>query len=261
MTGADIDPQGFGNAAADYAAHRAGFPKATFDRLATFGIGQAGQRIVDLGTGTGTLARQLAERGAVVTGIDPDIRLMRQGAELAKAAGVEVTWHEGTAEDTGLRTAETDAVTAGQCWHWFDRPVAIAEARRVLKPATGRLAILHFDWLPLPGNAVAATEALIETHNPAWNMGGGTGLWPQWIPEVQAGGFTDVETFSFDTAVPYSHTSWRGRIRASAGITALDAEATSAFDQALATLLRRDFPSEPILLPHRIWGMVATAPS
>ena len=89
---------------------------------------------------------------------------------------------------------------------------------------------------------------------------GETGLWPQWIPDVQAGGFTDVETFSFDTAVPYSHTSWRGRIRASAGITALDAEGTSAFDQALATLLRRDFPSEPLLLPHRVWGMVATAP-
>ena len=130
MTGADIDPQGFGNAALDYAAHRAGFPKATSTGWRPSGSVRPVSGLLDLGTGTGTLARQLAACGAVVTGIDPDIRLMRQGAELAKAAGVEVTWHEGTAEDTGLRTAETDVVTAGQCWHWFDRPTAIAEARQ-----------------------------------------------------------------------------------------------------------------------------------
>lgn len=261
MTGAEIDPQSFGVAADDYATHRAGFPPTTLDRLAAFGIGQAGQRVVDLGTGTGSVARQLAARGAVVTGIDPDVRLMRQGEILADAEGVEIVWREGTAENTGLATADTDVVTAGQCWHWFDRPAAIAEARRILTPMQGRLVILYFDWLPLPGNVVAATEELIEAHNPAWHMGGGTGMWPQWIPDVQAGGFTDIETFSFDAAVPYSHTAWRGRIRASAGITALDSQATAGFDQALAKRLSRDFPDEPLLIPHRVWVMVATAPT
>ena len=151
-------------------------------------------------------------------------------------------------------------VTAGQCWHWFDRPAAVAEARRILAPGRGRLAILYFDWIPLPGNAVAATEALIEAHNPAWIMGGGYGMWPQWVPEVQAGGFTDIETFSFDVVVPYTPEAWRGRIRASAGITVLDAEAEAAFDRELAALLARDFPGDRIAMPHRVWAMVATSP-
>jgi len=60
----------FGATSKDYARHRAGFPDSLFERLATFGIGLPGQRIVDLGTGTGTLARGFARRGCRVIGID-----------------------------------------------------------------------------------------------------------------------------------------------------------------------------------------------
>ena len=160
MTGASIDPTSFGNAAADYATHRAGFPPELFDRLAGFGVGEPGQLVVDLGTGTGTVARQLAARGCDVTGVDT--RLMAEGAALAERDGVTVRWHEATAEDTRLFDVSVDVVTAGQCWHWFDRPAAVVEARRILRPGTGTLAILYLDWIPLPGNAVAATERLIE---------------------------------------------------------------------------------------------------
>lgn len=260
MSGADIDPTSFGNAAADYATHRAGFPPALFDRLEAFGIGRAGQAVVDLGTGTGTVGRQLAARGCEVIGVDPDRRLMAEGAAIAESEGIEVAWREGTAEATGLADDTADVVTAGQCWHWFDRPAAVAEIRRLLRPGVGRLAILYLDWIPLPGNPVAATERLIEAHNPSWIMGGGYGMWPQWVPEVQAGGFADIETFSFDLDVGYTPEAWRGRIRASAGITVLDEAAKSAFDTELASMLERDFPGDVVPMPHRVWAMVATNP-
>lgn len=181
---------------------------------------------------------------------------MAQGEALAAAEGVDVVWHEATAEATGLADASVDTVSAGQCWHWFDRSAAVAEAARILVPG-GRLAIVYFDWIPLPGNAVAATERLIERHNPSWTMGGGYGMWPQWVPEVHAGGFGAIETFSFDVRVPYSPEAWRGRIRASAGITVLDDKAVAAFDAELAELLARDFPGEVLELDHRVWAMVA----
>ena len=60
----------FGATSADYARHRAGFPDSLFERLAAYGIGHARQSIVDLGTGTGTLARGFARRGCRVSGID-----------------------------------------------------------------------------------------------------------------------------------------------------------------------------------------------
>lgn len=61
----------FGGTSADYARHRAGFPDSFFEPLAAFGIGRAGQRVLDLGTGTGSLARGFARRGCRGVGIDP----------------------------------------------------------------------------------------------------------------------------------------------------------------------------------------------
>ena len=60
----------FGSAAKDYADHRKGFPDTTFDELLKLGVGESGQSLLDLGCGTGTLARGFANRGCVVTGAD-----------------------------------------------------------------------------------------------------------------------------------------------------------------------------------------------
>ncbi len=68
----------FGKTAQDYGRYRAGFPPPLFERLATFGIGVPGQRILDLGTGTGTLARGFALRGCQVTGLDPSVPLTEE---------------------------------------------------------------------------------------------------------------------------------------------------------------------------------------
>ena len=52
----------FGRTASEYGKHRAGFPDSFFDRLQRLQIGVPGQSVVDLGTGTGTLARGFAAR-------------------------------------------------------------------------------------------------------------------------------------------------------------------------------------------------------
>jgi len=54
----------WGRTSTDYATHRPGPPASLFERLASFGVGLAGQRILDLGTGTGVMARGFARRGA-----------------------------------------------------------------------------------------------------------------------------------------------------------------------------------------------------
>lgn len=250
----------FGKTASDYGRHRAGFPDEFFARLEKLGILRAGMRALDLGTGTGTIARGLALRGCDVTGLDRSAPLMEQAAELDRDAGVAVKYVNAPAEDTRLPAASFDLVTAGQCWHWFDRPRAAAEARRVLK-AGGRLIIAHFDWIPLPGSMIEATEKLIEKHNPKWKLGGGWGIHPLWPRDLAIAGFKNIETFSFDLDAIYTHEAWRGRIRASAGVGAsLSPEGVAAFDDELRAMLAERYPENPMPVMHRVFAAIGVAP-
>jgi SAM-dependent methyltransferase len=253
----DVD---FGKTAQDYAAHRAGFPRELFTRLASMGVGSAGQRLLDLGTGTGTLARGFARRGCRVTGLDPSEPLLETARRLSEREGLRIDFRVGRAEDLDWPDHSFDVVSAGQCWHWFDRPRAAAQCRRVLVPG-GSLVICHFDWLPHPAGAVAATEELILRHNPAWSFAGGLGMYPRWSLDAADAGFVGIESFSFDIDVPYTHDAWRGRVRASAGVAAsLPADAVAAFDAELAELLTSTYPADPLAIPHRVWALVARTP-
>jgi len=253
--GTQID---FGKTAADYAKHRAGFPDAFFERLATMKVIARGMTALDLGTGTGTVARGLATRGLEVTGLDKSVPLMEQAKQIDREAGISVRYVEGTAESTGLPSGAYDLVTAGQCWHWFVRDKAAAEVRRLLKRG-GRLVIGHFDWIAIAENVADATENLIRSYNSAWNLWGGTGMYPPWLRDMGAAGFRDIESFTFDIDAPYSHEAWRGRVRASAGVGAvMPPDRVAQFDSELAAILKDKFP-EPMTVLHRVFAAIGTA--
>jgi SAM-dependent methyltransferase len=251
----------FGRTASDYALHRAGFPAELLDRLAARGIARPGARVVDLGTGTGSLARLFATHGCAVTGVDIAGPLLEQARRLDREAGVEVAYVRAPAEATGLPGGEFDVVGARQCWHWFDRPAAAREVARLLVEG-GHAVIAHFDWLPIAGNVVAATEQLILRYTPTWPFADRAGLYPRWLVDLQSAGFTGIETFSFDVAVPYSHEAWVGRVRASAPVSGtLEEDRVTAFSSELSTMLAERFAGDPLAVPHRLWAVTAMAPS
>lgn len=246
----------FGRTASDYARYRQGFPDQWFDALLHKKIIKAGDHILDLGTGTGSITRGLALRGFRAVGLDPSKELIAEAKDLDASAGIETPYVIGKAEQTGLPAASFDIVTAGQCWHWFKASQATQECLRLLRPK-GALIIAHFDWLPLRGNVVEATEKLILEFNPHWSMSGGTGVYPKWLTDLALAGFGAIETFSFDLDVPYKPEAWRGRIRASAGVKAsLPAQQVNEFDRALKAIIAANFPEEILSIPHRCWTVI-----
>lgn len=249
----------FGKTAEDYGRYRAGFPDEFFDRVFARGFVHSGERLLDIGTGTGTPARGFARRGCDVTGVDPSRPLLEQAERLSREEGVSKTRYiEGRAEAIPAEDGSFDVVTAGQCWHWFDSAKAAAEAARVLRPG-GRIIIAHFDWISLPGNLVEATEDLMGQHNPK-RLLAGSGLHPESLRDLAIQGFSEIETASFDVQVAYTHDAWRGRARAHGGIGgSLGPAEVAAFDGALARLLKERFASEPMQVPHRVWYVTAVA--
>jgi SAM-dependent methyltransferase len=131
-----------------YDRTRPRYPDALVRRIAA----AAGTRVLDVGCGTGIVARQFQAAGCTVLGVEPDPRM----AGWARQRGLEVEVSTFEAWDGAGR--EFDAVVAGQAWHWVD-PVAGAErAARVLRPG-GRLAVFWNAFEP-PADLAEAFAAV-----------------------------------------------------------------------------------------------------
>ena len=104
-------------------------------RLVRFAGIKAGQRVLDVGCGTGVAAITAARLGANVTGSDLTPELLEQARENARISGVELEWREADVEQLPFADTQFDVVTS-QFGHMFaPRPdVAIAQMLRVLKP-------------------------------------------------------------------------------------------------------------------------------
>lgn len=243
----------FGRTAVDYERFRPGFPAAFFAAVQARGWINAGDTAVDLGTGTGSVALGLADRGLDVIGVDIAPELLHVARGAAKERGLAVRFREGRAEATGLEPRSIDLVTAGQCWWWFDGEAVVEEVRRILRRA-GRLIICDFSYLVVPDNVANRTEDLILEHNPGWPKAGWRGIHPEQVQALDYGGFRDVESFSYVTTVPFTHDEWRGRIRTCNGVgSALSDGKVQEFDTDLAELLSSEFPGE-LSVPHRIFA-------
>ena len=81
----------FGLTANDYSKYRFGYPLELFERLQQFNVGLPEQKILDIGTGTGYLARPLAKQGSHVVGLDPSDKLLEQAKKLDRENNVSIS--------------------------------------------------------------------------------------------------------------------------------------------------------------------------
>jgi ArsR family transcriptional regulator len=103
----------------------------------------SGLRVLDLGTGTGALAHELAAAGCHVIAVDHSPRMLEAAREKLDAAGVSnVELRAGDATALPLASAELDAAFAHMVLQYLASPAeAIAEMARVVKPGGTVVAI------------------------------------------------------------------------------------------------------------------------
>lgn len=107
-----------------------------------------GQRILDIGCGTGSLPVQIAQSvpGMQVDALDPDPKALARCQQKAAQAGVAVRWQEGFGDALPYRDATFERVVSSFMFHHLDLEVKqgmLLEARRVLIPG-GELHLVDF---------------------------------------------------------------------------------------------------------------------
>ena len=123
-----------------------------------------GERVLDVGCGTGSVALAAARLGAVVTGVEPSDRLRTVAQNLAAQEALDLTLRDGDAANLPFADASFDAVLSGFAVIFAPDPRAAAtEMLRVMAPE-GRLVLSA--WLP--GGAIgdmnaAAFHIVLET--------------------------------------------------------------------------------------------------
>ncbi len=241
----------WGQTSRDYAIFRPGPPPSFFHRLQAMGIGLPRQNILDLGTGTGALAREFAKQESVVSAVDVSKEQIEAAKDLARKDGLSVDFQTAPAEVLPFADGVFDIVTAHQCWLYFDKPKTLAEVARVTK-YHGLLVTSHFSWLPREDKIAKASEELILKYNPQWTAADWSGVIPpipQWAVEAK---LTLKGMFYYDEPIPFTREAWRGRIRACRAIGAtLSPSEVKAFDHEHEALLE-SLAGPTFTISHRL---------
>jgi SAM-dependent methyltransferase len=235
----DIDggrPFDWGRASGDYAKYRDIYPEAFYQKIIDLGLCAKGQRVLDLGTGTGVLPRNLYRHGASFTGADISENQISQARRLSADAGMDIEYVAVSAEGASFPSRSFDVVTACQCIIYFDKAAAMPNIHRMLKDG-GRFCILFMAWLTDESDIASQSEKLVLKYNPAWTgcclnrRAAGSPLCA--MPEFSEGLFEIEHAEAFDLTVKFTRESWHGRIKACRGIGAssLAAEEIAAFEK------------------------------
>lgn len=131
-----------------------------------------GAAVVELGAGTGIFTRRLRAHGLHVTPVEP-VAGMR--SNLPDSVN-------GTAEDTSLPAASTDAVVAATAWHWFDAPRAIQEVARLLRPGGGLGLIWNSYDESVPW--VAELASIADSRRPSSQPSERSGRWREFFTDL-----------------------------------------------------------------------------
>lgn len=226
----EVARAGFGRSAEAYDRARPDYPEEAIDWLWTALGLRRGDRVVDVGAGTGKLSRRLAERGAEVVAIEP-VEAMR--ARLAANAwSPTVTAMDARAERLPIDDAWAGSVVSGQAFHWFANKAALGEFHRVLRTG-GRLGLI-WNRRRLEDPTQAAISELLEPYrgeaprhaSDAWRL-----------PLERSPLFAEVETHEVGFVQVLDRAGLVDRVGSTSFVAALDHEPREALLARVASLV------------------------
>ena len=206
----------WGKTSQDYAKFRDIYPDEFYEKIIERGIGVKGQNMLDIGTGTGVIPRNMYKYGAKWIGTDISENQIEQAKLLSR--GMDIDYYVSSAENLDFPDNSFDAITACQCFWYFKHEQVIPRLYRMLKP-DGRFLALCMEWLPFEDKIAGESEKLVLKYSPEWS-GAGETVKPIQIPDCYNEKFDVVYHDEYRLKVHFTRESWNGRMKACRGIGA-----------------------------------------
>jgi SAM-dependent methyltransferase len=123
------------------------YPEAAFDTLINLML-DTPQHVLDIGCGTGFIARRLVGRATHIDALDISAAMIAQGRRLPGGDAPTLRWIVGAAENAPLNPPYA-LIVAGDSLHWMNWATLMPRLATMLTPA-GSLALLGVGQLPTP---------------------------------------------------------------------------------------------------------------
>lgn len=234
-------PFDWGKTSLDYAKFRDIYPQEFYQKIIDRNLCIDGQIVLDLGTGTGVLPRNMYQYGAKWIASDISENQIEQAKILSKDMNIE--YYAVSTEDIDFPDDSFDVITACQCFWYFDHENVMPKLWRMLKQG-GSILVLFMAWLPFEDKIAGASENLVLKYNPNWS-GAGETIHPIYIPDCYKEKFELAYHEEFTLKVPFTRDSWNGRMKACRGIGAsLTDQEIVMWEQEHRQLLEEIAPKE-----------------
>lgn len=231
----------WGKASLDYAKYRDIYPKEFYERILSLELCTNGQSVLDLGTGTGVLPRNMYSFGAKWTALDISENQIQQAKILSK--GMNIDYYALSAEEADFPNESFDVITACQCFWYFDHDRIMPKLYDILKKG-GSILILYMAWLPFEDKIAGESEKLVLKYSPDWS-GAGETLHPIAIPRCYNEKFQLAYHEEYPLSIKFTRESWNGRMKACRGVGAsLPPEEIAAWEKEHMQMLEAIAPEE-----------------
>lgn len=234
----------FGKTSKAYAKYRDIYPEEVFEKLHEIGVGVQGSRWLDLGTGTGVIPRGLAKYGADIVATDISEQQITEAIALSKDYS-NIKYEVLAAEDISYPEHSFDAVTACQCFWYFDPNTVVPVIKSLLKPG-GIFLKLYMSYLKEESIA-QDSNSIVKRINGNWK-----GASPA-LQDLNTHYFEDPHTETMLVDIPFTRESWHGRMMASRGVMAsMNAKQLVQFDAEHRKMLEEKYP-ERFTVRHKVF--------
>lgn len=240
----------WGKTSQDYAKYRDIYPQEFYDHILSLGLCRDGQKVLDIGTGTGVLPRHMYRYGASWIGTDISENQIEQAEIMAEEAGMDIEFHALRAEEISYPSETFDVITACQCIWYFDHDVTAPLFADMLK-SSGQFLILYMGWLPFEDHIAGRSEEIILKYNPNWTGCGDT-VHPVPVPDQYLEHFDLLSRTEFRVDLEFTRDSWHGRMRACRGVEAsMSPDELKAWDAEHMNMLNTEAP-ENFMVKHYV---------